>query len=919
MKSVIFTLLLMLSAAPALALGGQDIVIDDTDVFILDAIMDVAAANDGTLFAISHADTGRTVMNVYRSNNGGSTWRLWDQVESEFAEGRVHQASLAVTDGNPGSVLIAWIDQRLGSPGSWVRVWRAAVADDVPSWSASSPYFIFNLEVDDPRIDTIAAGGFQQRVVLAFKSGLDILYANSEDSGSTWSSPVTIFTESTSQFVYGFDVAADNAGVAHVIWNSFHFTDDIFRVQYRRAQWGGESIGDWELPRTLFDDTGFGPVQATIAADHSLGGGGVIAASGGALLADPPTYVFQSDDAGVTVVNTGVLDFVTTPAAAWGASGPVLAAGVAGASAEDTGWALVTPDGSGWNQEILVSVDTASEGWWTQPAVALDPTRDDAPLIVGRKKQLSEETYKLWFDAVWRGDAGYGVPDPAGFSATGPGDVPTMVLVGDVTGGSEQQVVIVVDEDDGGRMLKCLDPLTGSWVLSNSDLSPVSDVALANLDGESALDVFSVRESDARLDCQDGDGIPLPGFPMDLGLGDGPYFLSGGPMVSEDVDWLVIAEDNVLTVLGEDGVQPQGWPWTAPAAGGVINGRVALGDVDGDGLGEMVVPLTERTVILNHLAQVELVFGAGEAAAGSPSLADFDDDGDLEIVIPRSDGTVHVVHHDGTSAGAAWPYDTGIPGTPSQVALADLAGNDRRDLIFMDAAHSVHAVSPAGIVLLNWEMDVPLGSPVIEPMVAKVGPGERAVIVGGIDGRLRVFTPDGPQDGWPRDMGGEIHAPVAVADVDSDGKMEMVVATTEETWLLDMGVSGPFAWEVWPMSGADPRRRGSVGSGPIGGMTAVPSTLPAAMTLHGAAPNPFNPATSIRFRLTEEVPLATLRVYDVAGRLVKTLHEGALPAGDQQVMWRGHDAAGRAVASGVYLVRLEAGGQVLTRSMVLAR
>jgi len=920
MKSVILTLLLALAAAPVLALGGQDIVIDDTDVFIVDAIMDVAAANDGTLFAISHGDTGRTVMNVYRSNNGGSTWRLWDQIDSEFAEGRVHQASLTITDGNPGSVLVAWIDQRLSSPGSWVRVSRAAVADAVPSWITGAPYFILNLDVDAPRIDTIGAGALQHRVVLAFKSGPDLLYANSEDSGDTWSAALAIFTESADQFAYGFDVAVDNAGVAHTIWNSFDFTNDIFRVHYRRSQWGGETLGNWETPRILFTGTEFGPVQATIAADHSLGGGGVIAASGGSLLQDPPTYVFRSDDAGVTMATTGVLDFVATPAAAWGASGPILAAGVVGASPEDTGWALITPDGAGWSQELLVSVDTASEGWWTQPAVALDPTRDDAPLIVGRKKKLSEETYKLWFDATWRGDPGYGVPDPAGFSATGSGGEPTMVLVGDVTGDAEQEVVIVADEDDGGRMLKCLDPLTGSWVLSNSDLSPVSGVAMVDLDAEPALEVFSVRESDARLDGKDGDGFPLPGFPMDLGLGDGPYVLSGGPMVSEDEDWLVVAEDNVLTVLGADGVQPAGWPWTAPAAGGVINGRVALGDVDGDGLGEMVVPLTERTVILNHLAEVELVFGAGEAAAGTPSLADFDDDGDLEIVIPRSDGTVHVVHHDGTSAGAAWPYDTGIPGTPSQVALADIGGDARRDLVFMDAAHSVHAVTVAGNVLLNWEMDVPLGSPVIEPMVARVGPGERAVIVGGVDGRLRVATVNGPQDGWPRDMGGEIHAPVAVADVDSDGRVEMVVATTEETWVLDMGVSGPFPWEIWPMSGADPRRRAAVDSGPIGGTTAAPRTPSvAAALLHGAAPNPFNPVTSIRFSLAAEVPYATLRVYDVAGRLVKVLHEGSLPAGEQQIRWRGDDGAGRSVASGVYLARLEAGGRILTRPMVLAR
>ncbi len=86
-----------------------------------------------------------------------------------------------------------------------------------------------------------------------------------------------------------------------------------------------------------------------------------------------------------------------------------------------------------------------------------------------------------------------------------------------------------------------------------------------------------------------------------------------------------------------------------------------------------------------------------------------------------------------------------------------------------------------------------------------------------------------------------------------------------------------------------------------------------------AWPNPFNPATSIHFSLPESAATVSLRVYDVAGRLVKTLHLGALPEGDHQVVWRGDDTEGRTVASGVYYCRLEAAGHVRTRSMVLAR
>jgi hypothetical protein len=860
MKTLFLSLLLMLAAIPVLAFDGQDIMIDDTLVPGWSPIRDVKVANDGTIFAISHGDTAQTVLNVYRSDNGGSTWKLWDQIASFHTDGRVHDASLAITDGNPGSVLIAWIDQRLNSPGSWVRVSRAPVADEVPAWSSSFVYLIFNLDVHKPRIDTIASGMFQHRVVVAYQSGQDIQYANSGDSGDTWSTPVDIFSETSSHFAHDLDVAADQNGVAHMTWTSFNFPEDTRRIHYRRATLGGEFIGNWDAEEIIYATDSYNHTETTIAADHGTLGQGVIIGVSGSLLQETQAFIFQSDDAGLTWETTGELDWLTSPVVAWGSGGPVIAAAVAGESNWDSGWAILTPDAGGWSQDYLLEVNTGGNVFQFRPAVALDPTRDDAPLLVGLKKKLADESYQLWFNAAWRGDAGFGVPEHQYFSATSFGGEPTMVLVGDVTGDALQEVTIVTDQADGSRTMKCLDPLTGSWVLSNSDMSPVSDVAMVNLDSEPALEVFSVRASDSRLSGRDGDGYPLPGFPMDLGLGDGPYFLSGGPMISEDLDWLVIAEDNILTVLGRDGVQPPGWPWTAPAAGGVINGRVAFGDVDADGFGEMVVPLTERTVILSHDGQVEAVFGAGMAAAGTPSLADFDDDGDLEIVIPRSDGTVHLVHHDGTSAGNSWPYDTGIPGTPSQVALSDIAGDERRDLVFMDAAHGVHAVTPGGTVVMNWDMDVPLGSPVVEPMVAKVGPDERAVIIGGVDGRLRVRTVDGFQEGWPRDMGGGIHAPVAVADVDSDGRIEMVVATTEEAWILDMGTSGPFPWEIWPMSGADPRRRGSVGSGPIAGLATAPLIPGPGMVLHGAAPNPFNPATTISFSLDADVSAASLQV-----------------------------------------------------------
>jgi hypothetical protein len=86
--------------------------------------------------------------------------------------------------------------------------------------------------------------------------------------------------------------------------------------------------------------------------------------------------------------------------------------------------------------------------------------------------------------------------------------------------------------------------------------------------------------------------------------------------------------------------------------------------------------------------------------------------------------------------------------------------------------------------------------------------------------------------------------------------------------------------------------------------TAVDDDLPAAPALTlTAAPNPFNPQTTLLFSLARAQQVR-IDVYDAAGRHLVTLSDGHRGAGDQRVVWSGRDAGGRALPSGAYLVRL---------------
>lgn len=96
-------------------------------------------------------------------------------------------------------------------------------------------------------------------------------------------------------------------------------------------------------------------------------------------------------------------------------------------------------------------------------------------------------------------------------------------------------------------------------------------------------------------------------------------------------------------------------------------------------------------------------------------------------------------------------------------------------------------------------------------------------------------------------------------------------------------------------------------------------TMPRSSTrLDQNSPNPFNPTTTIRFTLAEKQNV-TVSVYDVSGRLVRTLLGGVRDTGSHTVTWDGRDSAGATVGSGVYFYRLDAGKFSDTKKMVLLK
>ena len=121
-----------------------------------------------------------------------------------------------------------------------------------------------------------------------------------------------------------------------------------------------------------------------------------------------------------------------------------------------------------------------------------------------------------------------------------------------------------------------------------------------------------------------------------------------------------------------------------------------------------------------------------------------------------------------------------------------------------------------------------------------------------------------------------------------------------------------FGYSGAPSPCSDPGSQIGIGDDPRPGAVRT--------TLANFAPNPLQGSRrgEIRFTLGSEGP-ARVSIYDLGGRLVKTVHDGLTPAGMNSVFWDGTDGSGRPVASGVYFYSLRTRDQEFGKKMVVVR
>lgn len=160
--------------------------------------------------------------------------------------------------------------------------------------------------------------------------------------------------------------------------------------------------------------------------------------------------------------------------------------------------------------------------------------------------------------------------------------------------------------------------------------------------------------------------------------------------------------------------------------------------------------------------------------------------------------------------------------------------------------------------------------------------------------------------GYPNYSGNDATLSFVVSDPVIDVVFNQSMAADGVTPIgAPQGFISAAIWPIWFRTGSRP--------------VAVEAAAPANGTmLSENYPNPFNPATTVPYRLSTGSDVQ-LTVHDALGRRVATLASGHRPAGDHAAIWDGRDENGARLASGVYTARLVANGTTFTRHMLLLK
>ncbi len=418
--------------------------------------------------------------------------------------------------------------------------------------------------------------------------------------------------------------------------------------------------------------------------------------------------------------------------------------------------------------------------------------------------------------------------------------------------------------------------------------------ALTDLDGDGRPEIV-LADNAGRVHAWRSDGRSVPGWPVRMpngarcGFGD----VATGDLDGDGTPEVVVTTEHgadgpaLVALLGPDGLMKPGWPFELPEPS---NAGPALGDINGDGVPEIVVVTVggDAAVIALDVVTARPLPGwpvrlRAETINAPPLITDVDDDGGNDVIVAalstglESDAWIWAIDASGRQLRdfpVMLPQDEIIRAAP---VTADVDADG--DLELLAATERLNT-------LYVWDLDA-LCDPASMPWPGAAGSASRCACLETVQPAIGFTSPRGSG-----------RAPSARA--------QGTASDAEERPASDVPLVPPPD-ASWTIRGLEPDASG----GPPSGGAAVGSGA-------GSDGMPAGTIATIDFELAASTQVL-LVIFDITGAPIRTLLDTVLPPGGYSIRWDGRNDAGQTQPSGIYHFRLTLDERARTQQLLLLK
>lgn len=504
--------------------------------------------------------------------------------------------------------------------------------------------------------------------------------------------------------------------------------------------------------------------------------------------------------------------------------------------------------------------------------------------------------------------------------------------------------------DGNGSFGGAFESATGGLPLDHPTYDP-GFVAVADLDRNGTLDVVAVNRTSNTISVHSGNGDGTFGSSMSVPGGLYPWAIATGDFDGDGMQDLVTSHpDSTLSLHAGNG--PDAFrAWVAFGCEH-MPGRLQAGDLNRDGIDDLVSMNLDSTISVRYGSHAGLgpaVDYAGRPYPRSMALADLNGDGFPDLVTTSGyvGSTVasrpYISVFLGREDGGFEPRRDQAPaGFLALAGVGDMNEDQRPDLVVVYDSGSLAVMSGNGDGTFGTELPGPPGAG--RGKLADFDEDGRLDVVVAGDNRMLVMRGMGNGTlGAPMEyLGPSMVHDIAVADFDQDGHADVALASayrnsvtvycgrgdgTFQDQEIHGASGGPVALAIgdWNQDGrpdvatADEySSRISILRNPVSVAAVKPVPTSASAHLGAAYPNPARVSLAIPFE-TVTAGDAAIRVYDLAGRIVKVVMEERLPAGRHVVAWDVRTTQGRVAPPGVYFYELTLGRERRAKRVTIVR